>query len=124
MHEVAMAQGILDVVLDIAGDQQTRTVRVTAGELLAVTEDSLQFCFQMVAQDTPAAAARLEVQIVPGSDQLLIDAVELETAGTIDPSRPMWKAWPPDVPGAAGSSGVGGGRSRRGPARGWSACMG
>ena len=78
MHEVAIAQGILEVVLDVAGNQQTRTVRLTAGELLAVTQDSLQFCFEMVAQDTPAAAARLELQIVPGSDQLLIDAVELE----------------------------------------------
>ena len=55
MHEVALAQGILDVVLDVAGGREPRTVRVRAGELQSVTQDSLQFCFEMVAQDTPAA---------------------------------------------------------------------
>ena len=77
MHEVALAQGILDVVLDVAGGREARTVRVRAGELQSVTQDSLQFCFEMVAQDTPAAAARLEVEIIPG-DALLIDAIELD----------------------------------------------
>jgi Zn finger protein HypA/HybF involved in hydrogenase expression len=77
MHEVAIAQGLLDVVLDVADGQQARTVRVRAGELQAVTQDSLQFCFEMVAQDTNAATARLELQIVPG-DALLIDAIELD----------------------------------------------
>jgi hydrogenase nickel incorporation protein HypA/HybF len=77
MHEVALAQGILDVVLDVAGGREARTVRVRAGELQSITQDSLQFCFEMVAQDTPAAAARLEVEIIPG-DALLIDAIELD----------------------------------------------
>ena len=77
MHEVALAQGILDVVLDVAGGREPRTVRVRAGELQSVTQDSLQFCFEMVAQDTPAAATRLEVEIIPG-DALLIDAIELD----------------------------------------------
>lgn len=61
MHEVAIAQA----------------VRVRAGEMLAVSQESLQFCFELVAQDTPADRARLDVQIVPG-DGLLIDAVELD----------------------------------------------
>jgi len=77
MHEVALAQGILDVVLEVAAGRQARTVRVQAGEMQAVTQDSLQFCFEMVAQDTNAAAARLELEIVPG-DALLIDAIELD----------------------------------------------
>jgi hydrogenase nickel incorporation protein HypA/HybF len=77
MHEVAIAQGILDVVLDVADGQEVRTVRVRAGELLAVTQDSLQFCFEMVGQETSAAAAHVEVEIVPG-DALLIDAIELQ----------------------------------------------
>jgi len=87
MHEVALAQGILDVVLDVADGQQVQTVRVRAGELLAVSPDSLQFCFEIVAQDTPAARARLEVQLTP-DDVLLIDGVELVEDG--------WQ-WRPDV---------------------------
>ena len=77
MHEVALAQGILDVVLGIADGQPVSRVRVTAGEAHAVTEDSLQLCFQIVAQQTPAADAQLDVRIIPGST-LLVDAVELE----------------------------------------------
>ena len=42
-----------------------------------MTQESLQFCFQMVAHDTPAASAQLQVQIVPG-EVLLVDAIELE----------------------------------------------
>ncbi len=87
MHEVALAQGILDVVLDVADGRQVQTVRVRAGELLAVSDDSLQFCFELVAQDTLAATARLEVQITPG-DALLIDGIELVEDG--------WQ-WRPDV---------------------------
>ena len=77
MHEVAIAQGILDVVLDVAGGRTAKTVRVRAGQLQAITQDSLQFCFEMVAHDTPAAAARVEVEIIPG-DSLTIEAIELD----------------------------------------------
>ena len=87
MHEVALAQGILDVVLDVAAGRQVLTVRVRAGELLAVSEDSLQFCFELVAQDTPAAAARLQVELTP-DDALLVDGVELAGDG--------WQ-WRPDL---------------------------
>jgi hydrogenase nickel incorporation protein HypA/HybF len=80
MHEVALAQGILEVVLDIANGESVRTVRVRAGEQQAVAEESLQFCFEMVALDTSAASAQLEVQIVPG-DVLLVDAIELSSSG-------------------------------------------
>lgn len=86
MHEIALAQGILDVVLDVADGRRARTVRVRAGALQVVTEESLQFCFEMVAQDTPAAAARLQVDIVPG-DALLIDAIELDDGWHFRPGR-------------------------------------
>jgi Zn finger protein HypA/HybF involved in hydrogenase expression len=85
MHEVAIAQGILDVVLDVAAGHEVRTVRVRAGELQAVTEDSLQFCFEMVAQDTPAAAARLDLESVPG-DELSIQAIELDDGWQFPPT--------------------------------------
>ena len=87
-HEVALAQGILEVVLDVAQDQTVRTVRVQAGELQAVTQESLQFCFEMVAQDTRAATARLEVTILPG-DTLLVDAIELDSGWQYRPELPQ-----------------------------------
>jgi hydrogenase nickel incorporation protein HypA/HybF len=84
MHEVALAQGILDVVLEVAAGHEVRTVRVRAGELQAVTQDSLQFCFEMVALETTAAAARLEVEVIPG-DAVLIDAIELDDGRRLRP---------------------------------------
>ena len=77
MHEVAIAQGILDVVLDVTNGATVRSVRVRAGEQQAVTQESLRQCFEMVALDTPAATARLDVEVIPG-DTLLVDAIELQ----------------------------------------------
>jgi Zn finger protein HypA/HybF involved in hydrogenase expression len=87
VHEVAIAQGILDVVLSVAEGREVRTVKVRAGELQAVTQESLQLCFEMVGLDTPAAAARLELEIVPG-DVLLIDAIELDDGWHFRPDTP------------------------------------
>lgn len=84
MHEMALAQGILDVVLDVADGHVAKTVRLRVGELQAVTQDSLQFCFEMAAHETPAATAHLEVEIIDG-DGLLIDAIELDDGWHLRP---------------------------------------
>lgn len=65
MHEMPLAEGILAVVLQAADDQPVRRVRVRAGALQRVVPDSLQFCFELAAADTPAADARLLVENVP-----------------------------------------------------------
>ena len=77
MHEVAIAQGILEVVLDVTDGAQVRSVRVPAGEQQAVTPESLRQCFEMVALDTSASEARLDVEVIPG-DALLVDAIQLD----------------------------------------------
>jgi hydrogenase nickel incorporation protein HypA/HybF len=64
MHEMAMAEGILDVVLDVAGDNPVKAVRVQAGILHAIVPEILEFSFQLVAQDTPAAGAQLHIRKV------------------------------------------------------------
>ena len=115
MHEMALAEGILAVVLDAADDQKVRRVCLRVGKLLMVVPDSLQFSFQLVADGTPAAGAVLEIEEAPArwrckqcgaesepdlqplqcqgcgasevevvsGDELLVDAVELETGVTI-----------------------------------------
>ncbi|HEY7495474.1 MAG TPA: hydrogenase maturation nickel metallochaperone HypA [Candidatus Tectomicrobia bacterium] len=65
MHELALAEGILAVVLDAADAQRVRRVCLRVGKLLLVVPDSLQFSFQLVADGTPAAAAVLEMEEVP-----------------------------------------------------------
>lgn len=87
MHEVAIAQGILEVVLDVAQDRHARAVRVRAGDLQGISQDSLQFCFEMVAQETTAASARLEVEIVEG-DGVSVEAIELDDGWHFRPGAP------------------------------------
>lgn len=65
MHEMALAEAILAVVRDVAQDHRVRCVRLRVGALQQVVPDTLRFCFLLAAQDTPAAAAHLELQEVP-----------------------------------------------------------
>jgi len=62
MHEMALAEGILSVALDVADGQPVRRIRLRIGALQHVTRDALGFCFQLVADGTPAAEANLEVE--------------------------------------------------------------
>lgn len=65
MHELGLAQGILDVVLGVAGDRPVRRVRVSVGALQRVDADSLEMGFRLAAEGSGAADARLEVVSVP-----------------------------------------------------------
>ncbi|HYP26801.1 MAG TPA: hydrogenase maturation nickel metallochaperone HypA [Blastocatellia bacterium] len=65
MHEMALAEGILAVVLDAAEGQKVRRVCLRVGRLQMVVPDSLQFSFQLISEGTPAAEAAVEMQEVP-----------------------------------------------------------
>jgi hydrogenase nickel incorporation protein HypA/HybF len=65
MHELPLAEAILEVALQAAAGHPVRQVRVRAGALQRSVQDSLQFCFELAAAGTPAAEARLDVTIQP-----------------------------------------------------------
>jgi hydrogenase nickel incorporation protein HypA/HybF len=65
MHEMVLAEGILGVVLDVAEGRKVQRVQLRVGTLQHVASDSLQFCFQLVAEDTTAASAVIEFETVP-----------------------------------------------------------
>jgi len=68
MHEMAIAQGILDIVLTTAarhGAVKVGRIRVLAGEMTQVVPESLEFGFTAVAAGSIAQDARLEVITVP-----------------------------------------------------------
>src|SRR5689334_13498616 len=65
MHEMALAEGILSVALDVAAGESVRRIRLRIGALQHVTQDALGFCFQLAAEGTPAAEATLEVEQTP-----------------------------------------------------------
>ncbi len=68
MHELAIAQNVLDVVLEEVrrhGLVRVTSIRLQVGALAAVVPDALTFCFEMVSQQTMAAGARLDIDTIP-----------------------------------------------------------
>ncbi len=70
MHEMSVAQNIVDIVRQYVPDGQAprvTTVRVRVGSLSGIVTDSLEFCFSAIVSDTPLGRARLEVERVTAS---------------------------------------------------------
>jgi hydrogenase nickel incorporation protein HypA/HybF len=80
MHELSVAQGILDLVRRHVPDDQAgavRAVTVRLGALSGVVAESLDFCFGAIVTGTPYARATLSFEHVAGDDLHLV-AVELD----------------------------------------------
>jgi hydrogenase nickel incorporation protein HypA/HybF len=68
MHELSIAQGILDIVRQSVPEPQcgaVASVAVRVGRLSGVVPDSLEFCFEALVNDSPFEHARLAIEIVP-----------------------------------------------------------
>ncbi|HET9576560.1 MAG TPA: hydrogenase maturation nickel metallochaperone HypA [Usitatibacter sp.] len=69
MHEMALAQGVLDVIEDHAARGRFRTVKAVwleIGALSGVEPEAIAFCFDAVTRGSIAEGARLEIVAVPG----------------------------------------------------------
>ena len=68
MHELSIAQNILDIVqehLTPEDRHQVRTVKLKIGELAGVVPESLEFCFAAITTNTAFAGAKLEIERIP-----------------------------------------------------------
>lgn len=70
MHEMSLAEGVLQLIEDAARQQSFS--RVTAvwleiGQLAGVEVEAMRFCFDAVVRDSIADGARLEIVSSPGS---------------------------------------------------------
>ncbi len=68
MHELSIAQNILEIVHDHVPPPQrpdVRSVRLKIGEVAGVVIESLEFCFTAITAGTPLAHAALRVERVP-----------------------------------------------------------
>jgi len=68
MHELGIAQNILEIVRQaVPGEQAAavRRIRIRAGQFSGVVPDSLHFCFGVIVSETDMKNAGLEIEQVP-----------------------------------------------------------
>jgi hydrogenase nickel incorporation protein HypA/HybF len=69
MHEMALAQSMLEIVEQTAranGAARVTLVCIEIGALSHVAPDALRFCFDVVTRETVADGALLEIRTTPG----------------------------------------------------------
>ena len=70
MHEMSLAEGILQIVEDAAkaqGFSKVREVRLEIGALSGVEVEALSFCMDVVLKNSVADGAKVELDRVPGA---------------------------------------------------------
>ncbi len=64
MHELALSESVLQIVLEhakICNIRRVKTVRLEIGTLSCVDSEALRFCFDVVTRGTPADGATLDI---------------------------------------------------------------
>jgi hydrogenase nickel incorporation protein HypA/HybF len=70
MHEMSLAENVLQIIEDAArvgGFRRVRKVILEIGQLAVVEPEAMRFCFDAVVRDSLADSAILEIVEVPGS---------------------------------------------------------
>jgi len=65
MHEMSIAQSLLDIVLEESRKHDlasVRVVRLQIGAMAGVVPEALTFCFELLTRDTLASGALLEIE--------------------------------------------------------------
>ena len=81
MHEMALAQSVLEIIEDCArreGFTRVSTVRLEIGRIAGVEPEAMRFCFDAVTRGSIAEAARLDIVEVTGSGWCLKCSAPIE----------------------------------------------
>jgi hydrogenase nickel incorporation protein HypA/HybF len=65
MHELSIAQAIVDIAVRNAGDSRVTRVYVKVGRLRQVVPAALEFSFELCATGTAVEGAALELDVTP-----------------------------------------------------------
>ena len=65
MHELAIAESVIDSVTERLPGAKVTCVRLEIGALSGVVPDSIRFCFDLATEGTGLAGARLEITEPP-----------------------------------------------------------
>jgi hydrogenase nickel incorporation protein HypA/HybF len=81
MHEVSIAQSILNIIKETAeksGAKKIIGVKLKIGEFSCINFSSLQFAFSLISQGTPAEGAKLMASPERDSFALEVESIEVE----------------------------------------------
>lgn len=67
MHELSIAESVVDAVRARTADRHVTTVRLRVGQLSGVVPEALVFCFELAAAGTPLEGADLVIDSPSGS---------------------------------------------------------
>ncbi|MBI4742263.1 MAG: hydrogenase maturation nickel metallochaperone HypA [Betaproteobacteria bacterium] len=104
MHELSLAEGVLQIVEDAAREQKflrVRTVVLEIGRLSSVESEAMRFCFDAVACGTLAEGATLEVIEAPGEGLCFSCGKTVPLAALYDPC-PACGGYPVQATGGTG----------------------
>ena len=68
MHEMSIAQSILDIAvgeMEKNASAGIRKIKISIGEFSGVVKEALEFAFEVLAPETPAARASFEIEVLP-----------------------------------------------------------
>ena len=77
MHEMSLAEGVLQLVEDTARRENARRVKLVVleiGRMSSVEPEAIKFCFEAVTHGSIAQGAALDIIAVPGAGWCMLCA--------------------------------------------------
>jgi hydrogenase nickel incorporation protein HypA/HybF len=67
MHELAITQSVVDMVVERTAGRQVSLVRLEVGQLSGVVPDAMEFCYELLISGTSLEGSTLVVDQTPGA---------------------------------------------------------
>jgi hydrogenase nickel incorporation protein HypA/HybF len=80
MHELSIANSVVEICAEQAHGARVRRVTLEIGQLSAVLPEAIRFCFDVCAKDTVVEGAALEIVEMPGQARCLVCGATLDVA--------------------------------------------
>jgi hydrogenase nickel incorporation protein HypA/HybF len=66
MHELEIAESVVEMLHECADGREVGVVRLSIGQLSGVVPDTLRFCFELATVGTDLESSLLEIEMQPG----------------------------------------------------------
>ncbi len=101
MHEMSLAEGVLQIIEDSAKSNafiRVKTIWLEVGQLASVETEALRFCFDAVTRDTLAQGAQLEIIETAGTGWCLSCSQAVTVTARYEPC-PLCGGFPVEITG-------------------------